>query len=69
MMCSIYKPMTYLDKRFGKYGVAQYIKFISYKYIENIVSFYDFIREKLVRMKEDGDTTEISDIESGDESS
>jgi len=39
MMCSIYKPMTYLDKRFGKYGVAQYIKFISYKYIENIV-FY-----------------------------
>ena len=39
------------------------------KYIENIVSFYDFIREKLVRMKEDGDTTEISDIESGDESS
>ena len=39
------------------------------KYIENIVSFYDFNREKLVRMKEDGDTTEISDIESGDESS
>ena len=39
------------------------------KYVEKIVSFYDFNREKLVRMKEDGDATEISDIESGDESS
>ena len=40
------------------------------KYIENIVSFYDFNREKLVRMKEDGDTSDgISDQESGDESS
>jgi len=39
-------------------------------YVEKIVSFYDFNREKLVRMEEDGDTSdEISDIESGDESS
>ena len=40
------------------------------KYVEKIVSFYDFNREKLVRMEEDGDTSdEIGDIESGDESS
>ena len=40
------------------------------KCLEKIVSFYDFNREKLVRMEEDGDTSdEISDIESGYESS
>ena len=40
------------------------------KYVEKIVSFYDFNREKLVRMEEDGDTSDqISDMESGDESS
>ena len=34
------------------------------KYVEKIVSFYDFNREKLVRMEEDGDTSDdISDIE------
>ena len=40
------------------------------KYVEKIVSYYDFNREKLVRMEEDGATSdEISDKESGDESS
>ena len=40
------------------------------KYVEKIVSFYDFNKEKLVRMEEDGDTSDqISDMESGDESS
>ena len=40
------------------------------KYVEKIVSFCDFNRDKLVRMEEDGDTSdEISDIENCDETS